>query len=206
MLEGLISTPLVGIPSNPMSKRITTSATLPDYHLTSLHRSSLDGGVRVLAGCAPCQPFSTYTNTSSVRTGQWQLLDKFGEIVLELQPEIVTMENVPRLAKYSVFENFLSVLDLAEYHYDHWVVRCAHYGVPQSRSRLVLLASKLGDIELVPADSRRRGSRNRQRHYPRPRRDRGREHFRVRLPAQVQWALRKEFGSHSQLDARGNLA
>ena len=52
--------------------------------------------------------------------------------------------------KYSVFQNFLSVLDLADYHYEHWVVRCADYRVPQSRSRLVLLASKLGDIELVP--------------------------------------------------------
>ena len=108
-------------------------------------------GVRVLAGCAPCQPFSTYTNPKSVRTRQWQLLDKFGEIMLELQPEIVTMENVPRLAKHSVFQSFLSVLDLADYHYDHWVVRCADYGVPQTRSRLVLLASKLGDIELVPS-------------------------------------------------------
>ena len=107
-------------------------------------------GVRVLAGCAPCQPFSTYTNPSGVPEHQWQLLDKFGELVLELQPEIVTMENVPRLTKHRVFQDFLSVLDLANYHYDYWVIRCADYGVPQTRSRLVLLASRLGEIEFAP--------------------------------------------------------
>ena len=81
---------------------------------------------------------------------QWQLLDKFGEIVRELQPEIVTMENVPRLAKYSVFDDFLPVLESGGYCYNHYIVRCAEYGVPQTRVRLVLLASRNGDIELVP--------------------------------------------------------
>ena len=147
-----------GIDIDPACRHPFESNVKADYYerdvakLTSDFVASIfpQWGVRVLAGCAPCQPFSTYTNPSSTRTRQWQLLDKFGEIVLELQPEIVTMENVPRLAKHSVFQNFLSVLDLADYHYDHWLVRCADYGVPQTRSRLVLLASKLGDIELAP--------------------------------------------------------
>ncbi len=106
--------------------------------------------VRVLAGCAPCQPFSNYTNGRDVRMCQWQLLDKFGEIILKLQPEIVTMENVPSLTKYAVFQNFLSILDQAKYDYKYEIVRCAEYGVPQTRSRLVLLASRLGEIGLVP--------------------------------------------------------
>lgn len=104
---------------------------------------------RILGGCAPCQPFSTYTRGSSARKRQWQLLDKFGELVRELQPEVVTMENVPRLAKHSVFDDFQSVLEDGGYCHKHYIVRCAEYGVPQSRVRLVLLASRLGSIELV---------------------------------------------------------
>ena len=121
-------------------------------YLTSDFVASLftEGQVRVLAGCAPCQPFSTYTRGSKARNPQWQLLDKFGEIVRELQPELVTMENVPRLAKYSVFDDFLSVLDSGGYFYKYYIVRCAEYGVPQTRVRLVLIASRNGDIELVP--------------------------------------------------------
>ena len=109
-----------------------------------------EGHARVLAGCAPCQPFSTYTRGSNAHNSQWQLLDKFGAIVRELQPEVVTMENVPRLAKHSVFNEFLSVLGSSGYHYNYYNVRCADYDVPQTRVRLVLLASKLGKIELVP--------------------------------------------------------
>ena len=101
--------------------------------------------VRVLAGCAPCQPFSTYTNGSRDGDRQWQLLGNFGQLVEELQPEIVTMENVPRLPGYQVFKDFLSVLESSDYRYSHAVVKCVDYGVPQTRGRLVLLASKVID-------------------------------------------------------------
>lgn len=107
-------------------------------------------GIRILAGCAPCQPFSSYSNRSPKHTAQWQLLPKFVEIVTALQPEIVTMENVPRLQGHAVFEEFQDALCNAGYHYDYSVVRCAEYGIPQSRRRLVLLASKLGRIEMIP--------------------------------------------------------
>ena len=109
-----------------------------------------NGYPRVLSGCAPCQPFSTYTNGRRGRENQWQLLHKFGEIVQELLPEIVTMENVSLLTKHYVFTDFLSVLEESGYHYSHAIVRCADYGVPQSRRRLVLMASRLSNIDLLP--------------------------------------------------------
>ena len=118
----------------------------PEYMGTLFPENS----ARILAGCAPCQPFSTYTNGSAVREEEWQLLSKFGEVVSALRPEIVTMENVPRLERYSVLEAFLGVLDGSGYQYSYDVVRCAEYGVPQMRRRLVLLASRFGKIELVP--------------------------------------------------------
>ena len=105
---------------------------------------------RVLAGCAPCQPYSSYTNRSAIRKHEWQLLSKFGEVVEKLRPEVVTIENVPRLERHSVFEEFLAALDDGDYRYTYDLVPCAKYGIPQTRRRLVLLASKLGDIKLGP--------------------------------------------------------
>ena len=107
--------------------------------------------IRVLAGCAPCQPFSSYSRKNTGQKDEWGLLRKFGEMVAALQPTIVTMENVPMLAKHRAFSDYLSVLDDTGYHYSYQVARCSEYGVPQTRERLVLLASKLGKIKLMPA-------------------------------------------------------
>ena len=127
---------------------------------------------RLLAGCAPCQPFSSYTNRKSVRKHEWQLLSKFGEIVTALRPEVVTMENVPRLQRYSVFDEFLEVLEEAGYSCSYEVVLCAEYGVPQMRRRSVLLASRLGDIKITSPTRPKSDFRDCQRRYTASGRDR----------------------------------
>ena len=106
---------------------------------------------QVLVGCAPCQPFSTYNHRNT--DPQWKLLEEFGRIVSETRPHMVSMENVPRLTKFrggQVFGAFLDTLRRGGYRI-HWQIAFApDYGVPQRRSRLVLLASRLGPIELEP--------------------------------------------------------
>ncbi len=105
-----------------------------------------DAATRVLVGCAPCQPFSKY---SQGRTDdRWSLLDEFARLIIESEPDVVSMENVPRLCKFegsSVFDRFVRVLRNADYFVDWSVAYCPDFGVPQSRSRLVLLASRFGD-------------------------------------------------------------
>ena len=106
---------------------------------------------KILVGCAPCQPFSTYTNGGE--QGRWRLLRDFSRIIRESQPDIVSMENVPRLVSYKgghLFQEFEQKLEDDGYFVWWNIIKCADYGVPQLRKRLVLLASKLGEIELVP--------------------------------------------------------
>lgn len=107
--------------------------------------------IRVLAGCAPCQPFSKL-NLNEITEKQLEPLGKFAELINEIKPDIVSMENVSELAKmnkYPIFKTFLDVLERNGYHYKYEIVNVSEYGVPQNRKRLVLLASKLGEIELV---------------------------------------------------------
>lgn len=109
--------------------------------------------IRVLVGCAPCQPFSTYTlNGDKQKDQRWQLLYEFARLIKEVQPEIVSMENVPNLLNFKkepVFENFVNDLKKDGYFVCYKIVYSPDYGIPQKRKRLVLLASKKGEIELI---------------------------------------------------------
>jgi DNA (cytosine-5)-methyltransferase 1 len=104
----------------------------------------------VLAGCAPCQAFSRYTQkTSYGRRNRWSLLGYFGDLAAAAGTDVVTMENVPDLSRHRRFRDFLRTLKRAGYTV-HWeVADCEAYGAPQSRKRLVVLASKLGRPRLL---------------------------------------------------------
>ncbi len=101
--------------------------------------------IRLLAGCAPCQPFSTYSQGKDlVVDSRWRLLDQFARLAIETQPDFITMENVPSLRKSEVFAGFIEKLEEAKY--DVWFdkVDCSTIGLAQKRNRLVLIASKVG--------------------------------------------------------------
>ena len=103
----------------------------------------------VLVGCAPCQPFSTYTQGLKIRDSRWSLLRKFLELALQAKPDIISMENVIQLKEHKVYKEFIKALKAAGYQVTEEPVRCLEYGVPQTRKRLVVLASKHGSIELI---------------------------------------------------------
>ena len=107
--------------------------------------------VKILVGCAPCQPFSKYNQKNS--DPKWKLLESFGRLISAVNPDIVSMENVPQLIKFKegvVFNAFIKTLKAAGYYYCFDTLFSPNYGLPQSRSRLVLLASLFGPISLPP--------------------------------------------------------
>lgn len=125
---------------------------ITDIKGQELNKYYKNGNVRLLAGCAPCQTFSTYNykaRSAEEKDKKWFLLLEFSRLVEEILPEIVTMENVPGLEEQDVFKKFVWNLKRQGYNVCYQVVTCEDYGVPQHRHRLVLLASRLGEIKLL---------------------------------------------------------
>lgn len=109
------------------------------------------GSIRLLAGCAPCQPFSTYNQGKDTSADKkWPLLYHFSRLIKEIEPELVTMENVPDVIKHKVYRDFVVELESLGYIISAQEVACVNYGIPQTRRRHVLLASKIGEIKLIP--------------------------------------------------------
>ena len=107
----------------------------------------------LLAGCAPCQPFSQQIKNGECRS-DGTLLGEFGRLVEDILPGYVLMENVPGIAKVkgnSTFKRFLKLLDANGYKVIYGIVDAKRYGVPQRRRRLVLIAARNGTPSLPPA-------------------------------------------------------
>jgi DNA (cytosine-5)-methyltransferase 1 len=126
--------------------------------ITSLDATELieqyGNDLRILVGCAPCQPFSSYSfKVKKKDEKKVNLLYTFARLIREVNPTIVSMENVPQLIDFnegSIFADFCSELKSLGYHISYSIVFCPNYGIPQTRKRLVFLASKLGPISILP--------------------------------------------------------
>jgi DNA (cytosine-5)-methyltransferase 1 len=107
-------------------------------------------GVKLLAGCAPCQPFSPLGRTGvGKQRADRKLQLHFARLIREVRPHIVVMENVTNVrtrAEYAFFESTLRKLG---YTISIHEINAHKYGVPQSRKRLVVLASVFGPPELI---------------------------------------------------------
>ena len=122
----------------------------------NLLREYTNSSFKLLAGCAPCQTFSSYNQKADSSDKRWWLLQQFSRLIYEISPDLVTMENVPGLISHNVFFEFVNALKELNFHINYCVVDCVDYGLAQHRKRLVLLASKLGPINLLsPATLKR---------------------------------------------------
>ena len=132
----------------PFHKRNIREITGPE-----LNRLYGQNVLKILVGCAPCQPFSQMRSKlgeANLQDEKYNLLLEYGRLIEEIRPTIISMENVPQLQNTSVFQTFLNILDRNGYHYDMRVVYCPDYGISQSRRRFVLVGSLLGNIEIIP--------------------------------------------------------
>lgn len=119
------------------------------------------GELDLLAGCPPCQGFSTMRTLNGHRNvvePRNNLIREYGRLVSELRPRAVLMENVPGLARDQRFGEMIDLLENLGYEARgrHQILNAADYGVPQNRRRLVLVAAKNAPVQATEAPTGQR--------------------------------------------------
>ena len=131
----------------------------------------LKGELDLLAGCPPCQGFSTLRTLNGavgVEDQRNDLLLEFQRFVEGLRPKAVMLENVPGLARDRRFRDLCQRLENLGYHGEHTILDAADYGVPQRRRRLIYLAGLGGPIPFARPSSTRKTVRDTIGCLPRP--------------------------------------
>ncbi|WP_370937458.1 DNA cytosine methyltransferase [Amycolatopsis sp. cg13] len=109
--------------------------------------------IDLIAGGPPCQPFSRAGRSKIRSLVDAGVRDEFDErkelwrayvdVVLKVKPRAVLMENVPDMAlgdDFHVVRRIVNMLEDVGYRTNLRLVDARHYGVPQHRKRLILLA------------------------------------------------------------------
>lgn len=127
------------------------------------------GELDLLAGCPPCQGFSTMRTLNGsleIDDDRNDLLLDFLRFVEDLEPRAVMLENVPGLARDERFTHFCARMKHIGYSGEHRILDAADYMVPQRRRRLIYMAGRGFKIPFADAIGKRITVRETIAHLP----------------------------------------
>ena len=146
--------------NNPSSKFIQADVfKLKEIDLTKYTGIEKNDDNLILIGCSPCQYWSIIQTDKKKSQQSKDLLKEFHRFVKYYNPGFVVVENVPGLERKAVesgLKDFVTDLENRGYkvHYD--IFNLNEYGIPQTRRRFSLIASRVTDKKIIPEKSKKK--------------------------------------------------
>ena len=106
----------------------------------------------ILVGGFPCQSYSSAGKQRGLEDERGQLFYDLVRIIKEKQPRVIVLENVPALLSNNGGRSFAAILNELEelgFCIEWQVCDSSHFGVPQTRKRLIIVGF-LGGIPSQP--------------------------------------------------------
>lgn len=111
----------------------------------------------ILTACSPCQFFSQLNTNKAKSKSTIDLLSELKRFIEFFFPGYLLIENVPRFRdhKFSPIKEFKQLLMRSGYEFSEAVLLCNELGIPQTRNRFVLVASRLGAVPSLPTKEKK---------------------------------------------------
>lgn len=107
------------------------------------------GQLECLVGGPPCQGFSVYAHGRILDDPRNSMFRQYMRFVDEFEPQTILLENVPGMLSLGagrVSDEIQKELRRRGYHVSMRILLAAHFGVPQTRFRLIFLASRRAEL------------------------------------------------------------
>jgi len=130
--------------------------TLKEKQLSEYLKIKKNDDGLIFIGCSPCQYWSIIQTDKNKAQKTKDLLKEFHRFVKYFNPGFVVVENVPGIERKAIesgLDYFIKDLKSRGYVVSHNIYHLNEYGVPQTRKRFSLIASRVVTQKIIPEKS-----------------------------------------------------
>jgi len=121
--------------------------------ISIIKNDDIPKNIDVLIGGFPCQGFSIANKNRNIHDSRNSLYKEMIRFITVSKPKIIVAENVKGILSLGggvIFQQIKKDLENLNYRVDYFLINMAHYGIPQQRERVIIIANKIQIANTMP--------------------------------------------------------
>jgi DNA (cytosine-5)-methyltransferase 1 len=121
--------------------------------ISIIKNDDIPKNIDVLIGGFPCQGFSIANKNRNIHDSRNSLYKEMIRFITVSKPKIIVAENVKGILSLGggfIFQQIKKDLENLNYRVDYFLINIAHYGIPQQRERVIIIANKIQIANTMP--------------------------------------------------------